>query len=493
MRYINYLEYLNLKNNKNSLLLKYKIFKNNKLFLKEKLSKELVINNNKLDLDQKKSIFIHEENMLILAGAGSGKTLTILGKIDYLVNELHIKPEEILCISYTNKTVSELKDKIKYNIDIFTFHKLALEIIKDYNYYSLVSTDYLSYIIDEVFLSICNNIDLSMLKSINNEITSFINVFKVNEYKLEYLDKLIKKNKDLILKVIKKIFILYEEELFSTRSIDLNDSISIATTLIRNRGLKRYYRCIIIDEFQDISISRYNLVSEIKNACNSHLFAVGDDYQSIYKFTGSKLDLIVNFKKYFKHAKVIRLNKVYRNSNELIKTASTFIMKNKNQLRKNMKSDKSIKRPIKIIYYKKNMGIKLKKILEQGNYLILGRNTYDINYVLDDEIKLDNNIVHYNNKESIYMTMHKSKGLESDNVIIINLSNSSFPSIERKSVTNLLLKKDKYLFEEERRLFYVALTRTKNYVYLFVDKDNPSIFVKELLLRSRKYIEILDV
>ena len=492
MRYINYLEYLNLKN-KNSLLLKYKVFKNNKFFLKEKLSKELVINNIKLDLYQKKSIFIHEVNMLILAGAGSGKTLTILGKIDYLINELHIKPEEILCISYTNKTVLELKNKIKHNIDIFTFHKLALEIIKDYNYYSLESSDYLSYIIDEVFLSICNNIDLSLLKSINKEITSFINVFKVNEYKIEYLDRLIKKNKDLVLKVIKKIFCLYEEELFSTRSIDLNDSISIATSLIRSKGLKRYYKCIIIDEFQDISVSRCNLIAEIKNACNSYLFAVGDDYQSIYKFTGSKLDLIINFKKYFEHPKIIRLNKVYRNSNELIKTASSFIMKNKNQLRKNMSSDKSIKKPIKIIYYKKNMGIKLKKILEQGNFLILGRNTYDINYVLDDDIKLDNNKVLYKNKEYVYMTMHKSKGLESDNVIILNLSNYSFPSIERKSVTNLLLKKDKYKYEEERRLFYVALTRTKNYVYLLVDKDNASIFVKELLLRSRKYIEILDI
>ena len=477
-KYISNFDYNNIKYNyKNRLLLRYKIYKHNKLFLKDKYKKDYIINNIKLDSNQKEAIFTNEESMLILAGAGSGKTLTIQGKIKYLIENIGIKEKEILCISFTNKTVSELKNKINYNIDIFTFHKLALEIISDYKRpYSLVSSDYLNYIINEIFLSICSNIEDKMLCSINNEIYSFINLFKNNNYDIDYLDRLIKKNKNLILKVIRSVYLIYEEELSSTLSVDLNDVINVAISLIKRYGFKRYYKYIIVDEYQDISLNRFNLINEIKRACNSFIFVVGDDYQSIYKFTGSRIDFITEFKKYYNGVKVIRLCNTYRNSSELIKVATSFIMKNKRQLKKKLYSSKHLKKPIKIVYYSKNMNIKINRIIEGlgDEYLILGRNNYE-----------------FENEK--YLTMHKSKGLESKNIIIVNLSNRCFPVRERNSITNLLLKKDKFKYEEERRLFYVALTRTKNYVYLLVDKDNPSIFVKELLSKSRKYIEILNI
>lgn len=476
-KYISKFDYNNMKSGNNRLLLKYKIYKHNKSFLKDKYNKDYIINNINLDNNQKEAIYTNEDSMLILAGAGSGKTLTIQGKINYLVEKLGIKENEILCISFTNKTVSELKNKINYNIDIFTFHKLAIEIISDYKRpYSLVSSDYLNYIINEVFLSICSNIDETMLNRVNSEISSFINLFKNNNYDIKYLDKLIKKNKSLILKVIKEIYLLYEEELSSTLSVDLNDVINLAISLIRRFGFKRYYKYIIIDEYQDISLNRFNLINEIKKSCNSFIFAVGDDYQSIYKFTGSRIDFITDFKKYFNNTKIIRLRNTYRNSYELIKVATSFIMKNKNQLKKNLYSYKSIKKPIKIVYYSKNMDIKFKKIVEliDKDYLVLGRNNFDI-------------------EAEHFLTIHKSKGLEAENVIIVNLSNNIFPVRDMNRASDLLLKKDKYKYEEERRLFYVALTRTKNYVYLLVDKDNPSIFVKELLIRSRKYIDILNI
>ena len=485
-KYINKLDYENMRHNyKNRLLLKYRIYKHNKSFLSNKLSNNFIINNIKLDKHQQEAIYTNEESLLILAGAGSGKTLTIQGKIKYLVDELHIKESEILCISFTNKTVSELKNKINYNIDIFTFHKLALEIISDYKRpYSLESSDYLNYVINEIFLSICNNISDKTLNSLNSEISSFINLFKNSNYDLDFLDRLIKRNRNKMLKVIKSIYLIYQEELASTLSVDLNDVINLATSLIQKYGFKRYYKYIIIDEYQDISLNRFNLINEIKKSCNSYIFAVGDDFQSIYKFTGSKINFIVKFKKYFKNSKILRLRNTYRNSNELIKVATNFIMKNGNQLKKKLCSNKNLSKPVKIVYYSKNMDIKVNKVLESldDNYLILGRNTFDVN-MLDKT------------KEYNYMTMHKSKGLEVDNVLIINLSSNynGFPSKERTSVTNLLLKKDKYLFEEERRLFYVALTRTRNYVYLFVDKDKPSVFIKELLNKSKKYIEILNI
>ena len=425
-------------------------------------------NSKLLDNHQKEALFLEENNMLVLASAGSGKTFIIEAKIDYLIKH-GIKEKDILVLSFTNNSVSNLKSKIKYNIDIFTFHKLALEIISDYKKSYKIVNDYLSYIVNEIFLSICKNISSKDLLYFNNEITNFINLYKSYYSDSKYLDKITKRSNNKLLKLINKIYYIYEEELYSSGLIDFNDMINFSTKLIKEKGLKRYYKYIIIDEFQDISISRYNLIKIIKESCSSKIFAVGDDYQSIYKFSGSNINMIINFKKYFGYTNIIKLNKTFRNSYELIKVSTSFINKNRYQIKKDIISDKHLDKPIKIVYYIKNMDIKLQKILDLNmNFTILCR--YNIGYT----------------------TIHKSKGLEYENVIIVKLDNT-FPNRRDNKLNNLLLPKDKYLFEEERRLFYVALTRTKNYVYLLVDKEKPSIFVKELLRYGKKYIEELDL
>ena len=206
--------------------------------------------------------------------------------------------------------------------------------------------------------------------------------------------------------------------------------------------------------------------------------------------------MITKFKKYYGFTKIIKIINTYRNSYELIQVASNFIMKNKYQIKKKLYSKKHLNKPIKIVYYKKNESIKLKKVLEliDNNVLILGRNNFDINSVLDEDITFKDNKIIYK-KEYEYKTVHRSKGLEEQNIILINLNNSKygFPNKRSDNISRILLPKDRYLYEEERRLFYVALTRTMNYIYLLVDKDNPSTFVKELLRNNKKYIEVLDL
>ena len=462
-----YLDYNYYKNNKS--IKKYiKRLLNNYKYKKYISNINYKYNSKLLDNHQKEALFLEENNTLVLASAGSGKTFIIEAKIDYLIKQ-GINEKDILVLSFTNNSVSDLKLKIKYDVDIFTFHKLALEIISDYKKNYKIVNDYLSYIINEIFLSICKNISSKDLLFFNSEITNFINLYKSYYSDSKYLDKITKKSNNKLLKLINKIYYIYEEELYSSGLIDFNDMINISTKLVKEKGLKRYYKYIIIDEFQDISISRYNLIKIIKESCSSKIFAVGDDYQSIYKFSGSNINMIINFKKYFGYTNIIKLNKTYRNSYELIKVSTSFINKNRYQIRKNIISDKHIDKPIKIIYYLKNMDIKLQKILDLNkNFTILCR--YNIGYT----------------------TIHKSKGLEYENVIIVKLDNT-FPNKRDNKLNNLLLSKDKYLYEEERRLFYVALTRTKNYVYLLVDKEKTSIFVKELLRYGKKYIEELDL
>ena len=128
--------------------------------------------------------------------------------------------------------------------------------------------------------------------------------------------------------------------------------------------------------------------------------------------------------------------------------------------------------------------------------MILGRNNNDIYSCIDKNCIIDNKL-NIKDKNLYYKTIHKAKGLEEDNILIINLTNcfNSLPCkiVDEKILHYVLLYKDYYPYEEERRLFYVALTRTKNYCYLFVDKNNPSTFVEELLKYYNKYIQFINL
>ena len=297
----------------------------------------------------------------------------------------------------------------------------------------------------------------------------------------------------ILLKIIKEIYFEYEEELSSTGKVDFNDMINKAIDIVKNNGYIKKYKYIIIDEYQDTSYTKYLLINEIKKKTNSKLFVVGDDFQSIYRFTGCNLDIFLNFNKYYEYSKILKIVNTYRNSNELINIAGNFVMKNKKQLRKKLVSNKNILNPIEIIY-SKNLKKSLLRLIDKINtpILLLGRNNKDI-YKYFNSINTDGTLK-YNNKTIRYLTVHKSKGLEEENVIIINLENNilGFPSkIENNKILRFVLNdKDSYPYEEERRLFYVALTRTKNKVYLLVDKNNESIFVKELIKNNKKNIII---
>ena len=496
------------------------------------------INGYSLDLNQRKIILDNTDNVLVVAGAGSGKTLTIVGKIKYLVEKEYVNPKDILCISFTNETVNSLKEKLDMDIDIYTFHKLSLEILKDHHiFYQIAESDLLEYTINEYLESniyfnnyqkyvlnyfmynIEDNKKLTIEKvkrefpkiydSYKKLIMSFVNNIKSHGHSINNFKRYIRKNKYIFsrkkriknisfLIIMFDIYRLYLEELNSCYKIDFDMMIDLSTKIIEKYGMKRFYKYIIIDEFQDTSYVRYKLIKRIQEECNSKLLCVGDDFQSIYRFSGCNLDLFVNFKKYFKPSHILYMNKTYRNSYDLIKIAYYFIIKNKYQLEKQLISDKRLKSPIKIIYYTRSnyrfiFYRLLDKLISEGKkeLLILGRCNHDINMVYDGE--LDNDYIVYKDIKIKYLTVHSSKGLECENVIILNLIDDilGFPNkIKDDEVLNLAFKnKERYLYAEERRLFYVALTRTKNNVYLLTKKNQESKFVLEI----KRKCEIIDI
>ena len=433
-----------------------------------------------------------------------------------MIERLGIDKNDILCISFTNDSVNSLKKALlknyNYDIDVFTFHKLSFDIIKNNNKnIKLASFDTLEYIIDEFFYS--NMPEFDLLKNERKDsytqlkllIITFINLFKSNNYTVDkfnmFLKRIRKKEEYILIKIIKHIYIEYQSELDSKYEIDFNDMINKSINIIKNDGYIKNYKYIIIDEYQDTSYTKYQFIKAIKNVTNAKLFAVGDDFQSIYRFTGCNLDIFLKFDEYYGNSKIMKIENTYRNSKELIKISGNFIMKNKKQIKKKLSSNKSIKRPIKIIYYKdiKESFVNLVNNINT-DILVLGRNNRDIYKVLTSDFELLDmgNVIYKKNlnKKIRFLTVHKSKGLEEENVVIINLEDNilGFPSkMKNNNILRFVLSdKDTYPYEEERRLFYVALTRTKNNVYLLVNKNKKSIFVKELIKRYRFNIQIIN-
>ena len=490
----------------------------------------------KLDQTQEKIVKEDAKYILVTAGAGSGKTLTILGKIAYLVKEKKIKEEEILCISFTKAASKSLKNKIKNELNLsiptYTFHKLALELMKEVCIsYEISDVDLLDRITDQFFeedilhshfllQKICiyfkrNKYNLArsyqeiktvyyeQLNKLKKICTTFIRLMKCNNYTvadfLIFIKKIRKtvnynqyKREKIILTFILNIYLKYQNYLKENEEIDFDDMLIKATAYLKTLKETNRLKYIIIDEYQDTSYIRFLLIKELLRVTNANLMVVGDDFQSIYKFTGCDVSLFYNFSNYFPNAKIMKLERTYRNSQELIEIAGKFIMKNKNQIRKKLYSDIHLKNPICIIKYN-DIYITfldlIKKLSQKENkkILILGRNNKDINLLIKERVKMKKEKIMIEGFELLditYMTIHKSKGLESDIVIIINLIDNitGFPNkIKDEKITRLVTQSaDNYPYSEERRLFYVALTRTKNEVYLLVPKTSPSIFVEEL-------------
>ena len=461
------------------------------------------INGKKLDKDQIKAVKDDSQELLVVAGAGSGKTLTIVAKVRYLIEKCGYKKEDILCLSFTNETVKNLKEKVGVDVDVYTFHKLALNILDDNKIpYLIAQENFLNYIVDEYFLSFVNNDWLSsyfnnldkndILKSLDFQylkqlIISFIRYLKSNNVsitKLKSLKNNLDEHEKLFYLFALQIYQIYEEELFASGRIDFDDMILMSTDLIIKNEVKKTYRFIIIDEYQDISYIRFNLIREILKKTDARLMCVGDDYQAIYGFSGSRVSFFIDFFHFFPKARRIDIRKTYRNSYELIKISLRFILKNPYQLRKKIRSTFLYKYPVVLVYYDDNYLETYQNVL---NYLYL-ENEHEVmvlaryNRDLEEIKKIPNKGINVN-----YLTVHMSKGLESENVLLIKMQDAylGFPSkIRDYSIMEKIRDGSKEMpYAEERRLFYVALTRTKKRIFLLVPRANPSVFIREI----RKY------
>lgn len=681
------------------------------------------VEGNSLDNQQRKTIIVEEDNNLCIAGAGSGKTTTIVGKIKYLIERYRVDPEKILLISYTRKAADSLSERVQNNrLKGYTFHKLGMEIIskvegkkptiagddhfnvfieksfeklindpetsadlveffehhlkpyrsqfdfdslqeyiqflKDHNYrtynnfkdnsgnirtnrreivksieeakianwllfngfsyayerpYEIDTRtiDHSQYkpdfYVEQVgkrvyiehfginkeskvprFFADSYNGDYQLANQVYNEkirwarethdmhgttlietyshemqegvlfknlknklikegfkinplsteqkleiikqnaekeidslitlIKTFIVLLKSNGKSFSHLETQIKyedytfdtQRKLAYLKLIKKLFDQYQEDLKERNERDFSDLINDAINYLNQGRYLTRYSHIIIDEFQDISIGRYRLLEAIKKqnpACK--IMAVGDDWQSIYRFAGSDISLFKNFEKYFGFTERSKIETTYRFHEPLISLSSEFVLKNPNQTPKSLKSlSKGKATSINLINSTENNDTSalesvLKSLIEQDPKLegksikILGRYSFDIKRIETGDgrfqISKNGDLIRYHfhdhqsEKRKIdiqYLTIHKAKGLQADHIILINANAGKygFPSeMSDDPILNMLLSEaDQFENGEERRLFYVAMTRAKKSLHIISNKKNKSKFVAEI-------------
>jgi len=349
-------------------------------------------------------------------------------------------------------------------------------------------------------------------------------IFKMIEFLLKFIEqfktcgydaggfKVLKKKADnprthLFLEIAEPIYNYYQKQLERQNRIDFQDMINFAyiyLAKIEQQQLEMPYKYIIIDEFQDIARQRFNLTKRLSEITKAKIVAVGDDWQSIYAFAGSDISLFKRFLQLMGSGTEMKITHTYRNSQELIDIAGGFVQKNISQIKKRLISPKHISNPIILTEFddtskpdykmaeaaEKTIERIINEYGENTSILLIGRYNYD-NYKICRTGKfyeLHGNRIRcekFPNTNITFMTAHSSKGLGFDNVIILNMSEGTFGfpcQLEDDPIMKLVRFEDTSMpFAEERRLFYVALTRTKNRVYILTPHKKPSRFLVELI------------
>ncbi len=305
---------------------------------------------------------------------------------------------------------------------------------------------------------------------------------------------------EVFLSLFEKVYARYTEELAATSAIDFSDMIVEAKKHVTTGRFKSPWKHIIIDEFQDISRTRASLISALQRAqTHTRVFAVGDDWQSILRFTGSDVAVMAkDFSDFFGTTQRTDLDRTFRYGTSLLTTSSEFVSKNPDQLEKELTASGPQTSPgIRVVQYAlgkdqesesspKDEQQALQSTLQQiasetplgktSSVLILGR--YNKTREILAGISFPSSIEHK------FLTCHGSKGLEADYAIVCDLVSGrmGFPSeMESDPVLDLILRPEaSYEFAEERRLFYVAMTRAKKQCILLSSAADPSAFIEEL-------------
>lgn len=316
-----------------------------------------------LNDEQQKALLQTEGAVLVVAGAGSGKTRLLTHRIAYLIKEKHVSPYNILAITFTNKASKEMKERCDQivgqegNVWISTFHSMCARILRkeiealgDYTNNFTIYSDQDS---DKVFKNIFSNLKIDKDET-KKSIMFHISNLKNNNLSIQEYEKLYSylSNFDYI----KKTYLMYENELKKANALDFNDLLNKTYELFVKcpNVLEKYqerFKYILVDEFQDTNKIQYDLVKLLAGKYKN-IFVVGDEDQCIYTWRGANYNNIFDFQNDFENVKVFKLEQNYRSTKNILNLANELIKKNKSRIDKNLWTDKSEgKKPeVRLVY-----------------------------------------------------------------------------------------------------------------------------------------------
>ena len=433
---------------------------------------------------QKEAVLYNEGPLLIIAGAGAGKTKTLTTKIAYLIEEGFAYPYNVLAITFTNKAAKEMKDRLygiigdlAQKVQVSTFHSFGLKLLRE-NYaklgyeanFVIMDSDDSLTVVKKIIKDLGYDPKIYNPRAIRNKISSCKNEMMTPEMYERYAVSDYEK-------VMHKVYEKYEEKLKKNNSVDFDDLLLLPIKLFKENSsvLQRYqelYQYILIDEYQDTNEAQY-ILSKLISAKSRKITCVGDDSQSIYSFRGANYKNILNFEKDYKDAKTILLEENYRSTSTILDAANQVIKNNTQRKDKNLWTSRG--KGEKIKYYRaynerdeaQYVIRKIKELrnkdVEYKDIAVLYR-TNAQSRVLEEEMLKENmpyrvigSFYFYSRKEikdiiAYLRLIHNSK----DNVSLLRVINTPKRGIGLKTIENLTRKAD-----EEGTSIYEAISSGK--------------------------------
>ena len=419
---------------------------------------------------QREAVLYNDGPLLIIAGAGAGKTKTLTTKIAYLIEEDYARPYNVLAITFTNKAAKEMKDRLYLligdtakHIQVSTFHSFGLKLLRENfktlgyesNFVIMDSDDSLT-VVKKILKDMNCDPKAYNPRAIRNKISSCKNEMMTptayERYAISDYEK-----------VVHKVYEKYEDKLRKNNSVDFDDLLLLPIKLFKENPdiLEKYqdlYKYILIDEYQDTNEAQYILTKMISEK-NRKITCVGDDSQSIYSFRGANYKNILNFENDYKDAKTILLEENYRSTSNILDAANQVIKNNKMRKDKNLWTSRGVGEKIK--YYRsynerdeaQYVIRKTKELINRGveykDIAVLYR-TNAQSRVIEEEMLKENmpykvigSINFYNRKEikdllAYLRLIHNSR----DNVSLLRVINTPKRGIGLKTIDNLTEKAD---------------------------------------------------
>lgn len=311
-----------------------------------------------LNREQKEAVFHTEGPLLLLAGAGSGKTRCLTHRIAYLIDEMGIKPWNILAITFTNKAAGEMRERVNQLVDygadqvwVSTFHSMCVRILRRHIDRIGFANEFTIYDTDDqktVMKNICKRLDVNtkiykeraLLGAISSAKDELIGV---SEYALNAAN-------DMNQRTYAMVYREYQETLQKNNALDFDDLIVKTVELFKScpeilDSYQELFQYIMVDEYQDTNTAQFELVRLLAQK-NRNLCVVGDDDQSIYKFRGANIRNILDFEKYFPEAKVIKLEQNYRSTQSILDAANAVISNNERRKDKALWTERGSGEPV---------------------------------------------------------------------------------------------------------------------------------------------------